>query len=144
MTQLVTFYRVDLERGITVEERPSGFYRGNPEYGRTVFKNLRRAKAAFAERSKGEIDRLKRLQRSVKPLQKIDELKANAFSPFDRAPKVERFVTITEAEKILTVSRSTVERMLKEGRLRRFNLGRLIRIPIEDVHRLRNELIVKA
>lgn len=87
MMPTVTFYRVDLINGITVEERPSGYYRGDPEYGWTVFKNLRRAKAVFAERSKGEIDRLRNLQREVKPLQKLDELKGHSFSRFDPEPK---------------------------------------------------------
>jgi hypothetical protein len=48
---------------------------------------MRRAKAVFAERSKGEIDRLRNLQREVKPLQKLDELKGHSFSRFDPEPK---------------------------------------------------------
>src|SRR5512135_598503 len=92
MTGTVTYYRVDLAVGIIVEERPSGYYRGNPEYGRTVFKNLRRAKAAFAKESYREIqklrskreaavDRLRQLRREIGPLTSRDALKARAFSP---------------------------------------------------------------
>ena len=79
--QMVTYYRVDLEKGITVEERPSGFYKDDPDYGKTVFKNLRRAKATFAEMSKTEIRRLRTLQRQVRPLANRGALKEHAFSP---------------------------------------------------------------
>lgn len=78
---LVTYYRVDLVDGITVEERPSGYYRDSPEYDRSVFKNMRRAKAVFGQASKREIQRLRALQRAVRPLSNREQLKARAFSP---------------------------------------------------------------
>lgn len=79
--QMVTYYRVDLETGITVEERASGLYRDDPDYGRTVFKNLRKAKAAFAEMSRAEMRRLRTLQRQVRPLANRSALKGHSFSP---------------------------------------------------------------
>lgn len=81
--QMVTFYRVDLERGITVEERPSGHYRNDPDYGRTVFKNLRRAKAVFNHSCKDEIQRLRSLRRAVGPKTNREALKGHAFSPYE-------------------------------------------------------------
>lgn len=82
----VTFYRVDLTTGITVEERPPGFYRGNADHGVCVFKNLRKAKAVFGETSKREIQRLHALQRAVRPLSNRAALKAHAYSEYDPRP----------------------------------------------------------
>lgn len=60
---MTIYYRVDLENGITPEERPGGFYSKSPELNVTVFKALRAAKRAFLTMTSSEIDRIKALRR---------------------------------------------------------------------------------
>jgi hypothetical protein len=90
MPRLVTFYRVNLQDGITVEERPSGHYREDPMMGRTVFKNLRRAKPAFTEMVRAEIRRLQHLQKEVGPRTCRDDLKEHSFSAYAPPKKPSR------------------------------------------------------
>lgn len=84
MPRLVTFYRVNLQDGVTVEERPSGHYRGHPDLDRTVFKNLRRAKVAFTDMVRSEIRRLHQLQKDVGPLTNRTQLKNHSFSAYEQ------------------------------------------------------------
>lgn len=83
MPQLVTFYRVNLQDGVTVEEVPSGWYRDSPELNRTVFKNLRRAKVAFTTMIRDEMRRLRALQKDVGPLTNRHALKAHSFTAYE-------------------------------------------------------------
>jgi excisionase family DNA binding protein len=49
-------------------------------------------------------------------------------------------ISISDVQQLLDVSRSTVNRLLDRGELRRVHIGRAVRIPAEDVdafvHRL--------
>lgn len=42
-------------------------------------------------------------------------------------------VSISEVQRLLDVSRATVNRLLDRGELRRIRIGRAVRIPSEDV-----------
>jgi excisionase family DNA binding protein len=44
--------------------------------------------------------------------------------------------TIAEVMKVLGVSRPTVDKLIREGKLRRFYIGTHVRIPAADVHAL--------
>jgi hypothetical protein len=83
MPQLVTYYRVCLQHGVTVEEKPSGFYRDDPDLDVTVFKNLRRAKAVFTREARAEIRRLRSLQKDVGPRTNRRLLAAHRFVPWE-------------------------------------------------------------
>jgi excisionase family DNA binding protein len=42
-------------------------------------------------------------------------------------------ISISEVQRVLNVSRATVNRLLDRGELRRVHIGRAVRIPSEDV-----------
>jgi excisionase family DNA binding protein len=42
-------------------------------------------------------------------------------------------ISISEVQRLLNVSRATVNRLLDRGELRRVHIGRAVRIPSEDV-----------
>jgi excisionase family DNA binding protein len=52
-------------------------------------------------------------------------------------------ISISEVQRLLNVSRATVNRLFARGELRRVHIGRAVRIPSEDVvaflHRVRSE-----
>lgn len=43
------------------------------------------------------------------------------------------FVPISEVQRLLSVSRATVNRLMERGELGRINIGRSVRIPTADV-----------
>jgi excisionase family DNA binding protein len=45
-------------------------------------------------------------------------------------------ISISEVQRLLNVSRATVNRLMNRGELRRFHIGRAVRIPAEDVEAL--------
>jgi excisionase family DNA binding protein len=45
-------------------------------------------------------------------------------------------ISIAEAQERLSLSRSTITRMLDRGEIRRLNFGRAVRIPAEDIDAL--------
>lgn len=51
-------------------------------------------------------------------------------------------ISISEVQRLLNVSRATINRLLDRGELRGIHIGRAVRIPSEDVeafvHRLRS------
>ncbi|MFL5900991.1 MAG: hypothetical protein ACJ75S_07305 [Solirubrobacterales bacterium] len=83
MPQMVTYYRVDLQHGVSVEEKPSGFYRDDPDLGVSVFKNLRKAKAVFTREARAEIQRLRALQKEVGPRTNRRMLTEHRFVPWE-------------------------------------------------------------
>jgi excisionase family DNA binding protein len=42
-------------------------------------------------------------------------------------------VSISEAQRLLNISRATVNRLLDRGEFRRVHIGRMVRIPSEDI-----------
>jgi len=42
-------------------------------------------------------------------------------------------ISISEVQRLLNVSRATVNRLLDRGEMRRAHIGRSVRIPMEDV-----------
>lgn len=82
MPKLVMFYRVNLQEGVTVEERPSGFYRDDPALNRTIFRDYRKAKVEFSKSVRSEIQRLRQLKKQVGPLTNRRQLKEHAFSAY--------------------------------------------------------------
>lgn len=48
-----------------------------------------------------------------------------------------KFYSPKEAEAYLSVSKSTVARMLRDGQLRRFKVRGCVRIPAEDLERIK-------
>ena len=49
-------------------------------------------------------------------------------------------ISISEVQRLLNVSRATVNRLLDRGELRRIHIGRAVRIPSEDVESLMHRL----
>lgn len=43
------------------------------------------------------------------------------------------FVSIAEVQRLLKISRSTVNRLIDRGEMRRVHIGRAVRIPSEDI-----------
>lgn len=58
-------YKVNLDTGITVDRWTTEKYRSCPDRDKTVFLELRKAKAAFNAASKAEIVRLRSLRKTV-------------------------------------------------------------------------------
>jgi len=63
---MTIYYHVDLESGITPDEKPQRHYSGNEELGRTIFKGLRDAKRKFDKITLDEIARLRDMRRSIR------------------------------------------------------------------------------
>lgn len=73
---MTIYYRVDLEKGISIEDREPvkkegkrnkvAYYSDSPELGETVFKSIRDAKRKFNQITKDEIKRLQALRISVR------------------------------------------------------------------------------
>lgn len=71
---MTTYYRVNLQDGITTETQKTGFYSGSPELNVTVFKSVRAAKRTFNDITKAEIERLHALRLKIRALKTREEL----------------------------------------------------------------------
>lgn len=73
---MTIYYRVDLQDGVTPDEKPTGFYSQSDELNVTVFKGLLAAKRKFHQISSEEIDRLRSLRKRIRPVKLRKELVA--------------------------------------------------------------------
>lgn len=71
---MTIYYHVDLEKGITTEEAPTGHYSGSQDLDVTIFKSLRAAKRKFNEITKEEIKRLQDLRSKVRSMNSREEV----------------------------------------------------------------------
>lgn len=82
---MTIYYIVDLEKGITTEEQPTGFYSDSKHLNVTVFKSLRAAKRKFNEITSAEIKRIKALRASVRCMNSRTELLSNNWRKSDES-----------------------------------------------------------
>jgi hypothetical protein len=83
---MTTYYRVDLQNGITVENHPTGLLEGFGIVGKTAFRQMDSAKRAFDKMTNSELARLRILRKKIKAVQiKAVQIKAG-FQHADMTP----------------------------------------------------------
>lgn len=59
--------------------------------------------------------------------------------PSSRAPIEPLAVNISDAARLLNVSRPTIYALIEQGKLRRYAIGRAVRVPVSDLRALIGE-----